>query len=81
MPSSEVEHPEDPDNLSDKKKKKKRKSERQQRRHCREGKAFATSKIVVTLPEFTEKDFKEFAESLGRFSRMTCRTHTSGGLK
>ena len=81
MPSSEVEDPEDPDNLSGKKKKKKRKSERQQTRFCREGKAIATFKIVLTLPEFTGKDLKEFARSFGRFPRMTGRTHTSGGLK
>ena len=63
--------PEDPENPSDKKKKKKRKGRRHEGRRSKEAKAIATSKIVVNLPEFTGKDLSEFAESFGRFLRMT----------
>ena len=38
----------------------------------------AASKIVLNLPEFTGKDLSEFAESFGRFLRMTGQTHASG---
>ena len=64
-----------------KKKKKKKKGGCTQRHRSTEAKAIATSKIVVNLPEFTEKDLSEFAESFGRFLRMTGQTHTSGRVK
>ena len=35
----------------------------------------------MNLPEFTEGDLSEFAESFGRFLRMTGQTHTSGWVK
>ena len=38
----------------------------------------ATSKIVVNLPEYTEKNLSEFAESFGGFVRMTGQSHASG---
>ena len=78
---SEDNDPEDPDNASDKKKKKKRKSRRHERRRSKEAKAIVTSKIVVNVPEFTRKDLSEFAESFGRFLRMTGQTHASGRVK
>ena len=70
MPSaspSEDDDPEDPENPSGKKKKKKKKTRRPRGRRSQEAKAFATSKIVVNMPEFTGKDLSEFAENLGRF--------------
>ena len=76
---SEDADPQDPENRSNKKKKKKRKSTRHERRRSKEAKAIATSKIVVNLPEFTEKDLSEFAESFGRFLRMTGQTRLVGG--
>ena len=75
---SEDDNPEDPENPSGRKKKKKRKSKRHERRISKEAKAIATSKIVVNLPDFTEKDLSEFAEGFGRFVWMTSQTHTSG---
>ena len=63
----EDDDPEDPENPSGKKKKKKRKTPRPEGRRSQEAKAIATSKIVVTLPEFTGKDLSEFAENFGRF--------------
>ena len=72
---------EDPENPSGKKKRKKRKSRRAERRRSKEAKAIATSKIVVNLPEFTGKDLSEFAESFGRFLRMTGQPHASGRVK
>ena len=41
------------------------KSRRQERCRSKEAKAIATSNIVVNLPEFSWKDPREFAESLG----------------
>ena len=35
----------------------------------------------ANLPEFTGKDLSEFAESFGRFLRMTSQTHASGQVK
>ena len=64
---SEDDDPEDPENPSGKKKKKKRKTRRPGGRRSQKAKAFATSKIVVDLPEFTGKDLSEFAENFGRF--------------
>ena len=61
---SQDDDPEDPENPSSKDKKKKRKTKRHERRSSQEAKAFATSKIVVNLPEFTGKDFSEFAEKI-----------------
>ena len=78
---SEDDDPEDPENPSGKKKKKKRKTRRPEERRSQEAKAIATSKIVVNLPEFTGKDLSEFAENLGRFLRLTGRTHASGRVK
>ena len=80
-PPSGNDDPEDPENPSGKKKKKKRKAERHERRRSQEAKAIATSKIVVNLPEFTEKYLSEFAENFGRFLRMTGRTRASGRVK
>ena len=73
---SEDDHPEDPENPSDRKKKKQRKSKRHERCRSKEAKALATSKIVINLPEFTAKDLSEYAESFGRFLKMTGQTHT-----
>ena len=75
---SEDDDPEDPENPSGKKKKKKRKTRCPEGRRSQEAKAFATSKIVVNLPEFTGKDLSEFAENFGRFLRMTGHTQASG---
>ena len=75
---SEDDDPEDPENPSGKKKKKKRDTKRHEGRRSQEAKAIATSKIVVNLPEFTGKDFSEFAENFGRFLRMTGQTRASG---
>ena len=73
------EDPEDP--KGKKKKKKKKKTRRPGGRRAQEAKAIATSKIVVNLPEFTGKDLSEFAESFGRFLRLTGHTHASGRVK
>ena len=54
---------------------------RHERRRSKEAKAIATSKIVVKLPEFMGKDLSEFAETFGRFQRMTGQTHASGSGK
>ena len=78
---SENADPEDPENPSGQKKKKKRKTRRPEGRRSQEAKAIATSKIVVNLPEFTGKDLSEFAESFGRFLRLTGQTHASGRVK
>ena len=75
---SDDDDPRDPDYPREKKKKKKKKS----RRHrSQDAKALATSKIVVNLPEFTGKDLSGFAETFGRFLRMTGQTHASGRVK
>ena len=78
---SEDDDPEDPKNPSRRKKQKKRKTKRPEGRRSQEAKAIATSKIVVNLPELTDKDLSEFAENFGRFLRMTGRTHASGRVK
>ena len=65
---SEDDDLEDPENRRGKKKKKKKKTRRPEGRRSQEAKAIATSKIVVNLPEFTGKDFSEFAENLAGFS-------------
>ena len=78
---SEDDDPEDPENPSGRKRKKKRKGKRPERRRSKEAKAIATSKIVVNFPDFSGKDLSEFAESFGRFLRMTGQTHTSGTVK
>ena len=52
---TEADDPEDPENPSGQKKKKKRKTKRHERRRSKEVRAIATSKIVVNLPEFTER--------------------------
>ena len=75
---SDDDDPEDPDYPREKKKKKKKKS----RRHrSQDAKAVATSKIVVSVPEFTGKDLSGFEDNFGRFLRMTGQTHTSGRVK
>ena len=63
--------PEDPENPSGKKKKRKKKTRRPGGHRSQEAKAIATSKIVVNLPEFTGKDLSQFAETFGRFLRLT----------
>ena len=73
--------PEDPENPSGRKKKKKRKTRCPEGRRSQEAKAFATSKVVANLPEFTGKDLREFAENSGRFLRMTGQTHASGRVR
>ena len=78
---SEDADPEDPENPSGQKKKKKRKTKRPEGRTSQEAKAIATSKIVVNLPEFTDKDLSEFAENFGRFLQMTGETPASGRVK
>ena len=78
---SEDDDPEDRENPRGKKKKKKKKTRRPEGRRSQEAKAFATSKIVVNLPEFTGKDLSEFAEIFGRFLRLAGRTHASGRVK
>ena len=78
---SENDNPEDPENQSGKKKKKKKKTRCPERRRSQEAKAIATSKIMVNLPEFTGKDFSEFAENFGRILRLTGQTHASGRVK
>ena len=75
---SEDDDPEDPENPGDKQMKKKRRSTRHERRHSKEANAFATSKIVLNLPEFSQNNLSEFAESFGRFLRMTGQTHATG---
>ena len=79
--TSEDHDPEDPENPSGKKKKKKRKTKRHEGRTSQEAETIATSKIVVNLPEFTGKDFSEFAENFGRFLRMTGQTCASGRVE
>ena len=78
---SEDNDPEDPEKPSGKKKKKKRKTRRPEGRGSQEAKAIATSKVVVNQPEFTGKDLSKFAESFGRFLRLTGQTHASGRVK
>ena len=78
---SEDYDPEDPENRIGKEKKKKRKTRRPEGRRSQEAKAFATSKIVDNLPEFTGKDLSEIAENFGRFLRLTGKTHASGRVK
>ena len=78
---SDDDDPEDPENPSDKKKKTKRKSRRHERRRFKEAKPIATLKIVIKPPELTGKDLSEYAESFGRFLRMTGQTNASGRVK
>ena len=78
---SEEDDPEVPENASCREKKKRMKSPRHDQRRSKEAKAIATSQIVVNLPEFTWKDLSEFAESFGRFLRMTGQTDASGRVK
>ena len=78
---SENDDPEDPENPSGREKKKKRKTKRPEGRRSQEAKAIATSKIVVNLPDFTDKDLSEFAENFGRFLRTTGQTHASERVK
>ena len=78
---SEDNDPEDPQNPRGRGQKKKKKTKRPEGRTSQEGKAIATSKIVVNLPEFTAKDLSEFAENFGRFLRMTGQTNASGRVK
>ena len=78
---SEDDDPEDPENPSRRRKKKKRKTKRPEGRRSQEAKTIVTSKIVVNLPDFTGKDFSEFAENFGRFLRMTGQTRASGRVK
>ena len=80
-PPSEDDDPEDPENPNGKKKKKKRKTRRPEGRRSQEAKAFATSKIVVNLPEFTGRDLSKFAENFGRFLQLTGQTQASGWVK
>ena len=76
---SEDDDPEDPEKPRGKKKKKK--TRRPGGRRSQEAKGIATSKIVVNLPELTCNDLSEFAESSGRFLRLTGQTHASGRVK
>ena len=78
---SEDDDLEDPENPSGRKKKKKKKTRRPGERRSQEAKAIATSKIVVTLPEFTGKDLSEFVEKFGRFLRLTGQAYASGRVK
>ena len=78
---SEDDDLDNPENPSGRKKKRRRESKRNGRRRSNEAKAIATSKIVVNLPEFTQKDLSEFAESFGRVLRMTGQTDTSRRVK
>ena len=78
---SEDDDPEDTESLSDRKKKKRRNSYRQERRRSKQAYAITTSEIVVNMPELTGKDLREFAESFGRFLRMTGQTHASARVK
>ena len=71
---SEDDDPQDPENPSGRKEKKKRRTRRPEGRRSQEAKAIATSKIVVNMPEFTDKDLSEFAQNFGRFLRMTGQT-------
>ena len=68
---SEDDDPDNSESPGGKKKTKKRKTKRPERRRSKEANAVATSKIVVNLPEFTEKDLSEFAGSFARFLRIT----------
>ena len=72
---------EDPANPSGKKKKEKKKNKHHERCKSKEAKTIPTSKMVVNLREFTGNHLRKFAESFGRFLRMTGQTHTSGRLK
>ena len=78
---SEDDDPEHPENPSGKKKKKKRKTKRHEGRRFQRAKAIAPSKIMVNLPEFKGKDLSKFAESFGRFLRMTGQTRASGRVR
>ena len=80
-PPSEDDDPEDPQNPSGRKKEKRRKTKRPEGRRSQEAKAIATSKIVLNSPEFTGKDLSKFAESFGRFFRMTGQTQASRRVK
>ena len=79
--ASEDDDPEHPENPRGRKNKKKKKTRRPEGRRSQEAKAVATTKIVVSLPEFTGKDLSEFAENFGRFLQMTSQTHASGRVK
>ena len=78
---SEDDDPEDPENPSGRRKRKKRKTKRLEGRRFQEAKAIATLKIVVKLPDCTEKDPSEIAENFGCFLRMTGQTRASGQVK
>ena len=78
---SEDNNPEHPENPSGQRKRNTRKTRRPKGRRSQGAKAIATSKIVVSLPEFTGKDLSEFAENFGRFLRMTGQTDASGRVK
>ena len=78
---SEDDDPEDPEISSGRKKKKKRKTKRPEGRRSQDSKAIATSKIVVNLPGFTDKDLSDFAENFGWFLGMTSQTHVSGRIQ
>ena len=60
---SEDDDPEDSENPSGQKKKRRRKTKRPDGCRAQEAKAIATSKLVVNLPEFTEKDLSEFTRT------------------
>ena len=79
-PSEDDDH-EDPENPSGQKKKKKRKTKCPEGCRSQEAKAIATSKVVVNLPEFTDKDLSDFGENFGRFLRMTSQTPAGGRVK
>ena len=78
---SEDDDPQDPQSPSGKKKKTKRKIKRHERCRSQEAKAIATSKIVVNLLEFTEKNLSELAENFVPFLRRTGQTRASGRVK
>ena len=78
---SEDDDPDDPENPSGRKKKKNKKTKRLDGRRSQEARPIATSKIVVSLPDFTGKDLSEFAENFVRFLRMTGQTRASGRVK
>ena len=79
--ASKADDPEDPENPSGKTRREKRKSRRHERCPSKEAEAFATLKIVLNLPEFTQKDLSEFVESFGLFPRMTVQTHAGTRVK
>ena len=81
MTSASPSEDDDPENPSGRKKKKKRKIKRPEGRRSQEAKAIATSKIVLNLFDFTGEGLSGFAESFGRFLRMTGETHASGRVK